>query len=196
MTKGKIKTKRFLLCPNCGGSEHQVEHLFSECRNGSFGPWGCDECDHAFRGEYDPDGKIRITGVEKEEGRKVLCLLRFRDLYVVAGPYREHGDAGWYDYFFHSHQCPTNIMHQAEAVFDAAEGDDPHGVFRFVTSIPYDKEEHRILFFNGMSLEVLLRTFGTDGQDAPTDWPEDERGLLPGIAKLQDAYAKERAPKA
>ena len=213
MKTGIIKTNRFLLCPNCGESEHSIEHLmkgfmvpdptsstaeFGVRPSRDFGPWSCDECDHSFGFRMHHDGSVEITDVKKITEPKVLCLLRFRDLYVVAGPYREYGDDGWYDYFFHSHQCPYNIMHQVRAVFDAAEGEDPHGSFRFISSIPYmEKEEDGgERWTGGMSLEALFRMFKTDGQEAETEWPESERGLLPGIAALQDSYAKQRAPKA
>lgn len=121
------------------------------------------------------------------ERKPILCLFRFRDLYVIAESYTRgaEDEEDSYDYLFHSHQCPVNIMRNVLEVFDSAEGKDPHGIFRYVAEID-DNEQNRTALRDKGGFQDMLYLFKTDGTEAPTQWPEKERGLLPWIAALQD----------
>lgn len=125
-----------------------------------------------------------------------LCLMRFRDLYVVIDSYGPHDPDkdDWYDFLLHSHQCPTNLMRNAVEIFDAKHGFDLHGMFRFIASIP-DNEETRDALDSAFELPALFKLFSTDGTEAPTEWPEKERGLLSWIARMQDAHSRAKAKK-
>lgn len=195
MMLSEVKTKRYISCPNCGEGEHTVEHLLDGTWSGSAGPWSCDFCNHQFCLTAFENGQIDITDLKKN-APQVVCLLRLGDLYVVAGPYRRHGgDEDWYDYFFHSHQCPENIFRKTLALYAPDWGEDPHGVLRFVASVPLEEiEDDR--FDGGDTLESLFRTFKTDGKDAPTQWPEADRGVLPWLAEMQRQRKKNAGPKA
>ncbi len=191
----EVKTKRFISCPNCGEGEHTVEHLFNDPWSRTAGPWSCDFCNHEFCLTPLEGGQIKITDLkEKENDPQVVCLFRLGNLYVVSGPYRV-GPDDEYDYFFHSHQCPSNIFRNTRAVYAPDYGEDPHGVFRFVASIPLSEiEDDR--FGGGDTLESLFRTFKTDGRDAPTQWPEADHGVIPWVAEMQRQHEKDTSPKA
>jgi hypothetical protein len=132
-----------------------------------------------------------------KDGQPKLSLLRFRDLYVVIAGYSDiTGEPDWYDYKFHSHQCPEAIMRSVVAVFCPSEGADPHGVFRYIASVDDNEENTLALNTETATVEQLFRLFGTDGSDAPTNWPEHQRGLIPLIAYMQDEHRKNKAPKA
>lgn len=136
-------------------------------------------------------------GPSREKYQPKLALLRLRDLYVVVESYGQHDPEkqDWYDYTFHSHQCPENLMRHVVAVFCPSEGNDPHGVFRFIAAID-DTTENKNATNYTIHLAELFRLFGTDGSEAPTRWPESERGLIPMIAYAQDEYRKRKGPKA
>jgi len=196
----KIVTRRFVCCPNCGGSTHGVEHLLDSVREHgdiTFGPWPCEECDHDFFGEVTVDQDVVIRKVVKSRVWKVFVLLRFRDLWVVVRGrnYPDAAEDSW-DYFYHSHECPVNIMKDVVDVYDAEVGSDPHGVFRYVAEIAATKEIEKTLDEGCMTLESVFRLFDTDGKEAPTRWPERDHGVIPWIAELQRQAEKERSPDA
>lgn len=180
----ETKTKRYFLCPHCQREEMYVEHLLTEAerdgKNHWFGPLICSKCNHEIKGECTPRG-VKIESVYKCKRKQILALLRFRDLYVVIDKYRESDD---YDFLFHSHQCPTNIMRSSIEVFDPKYGSDPHGVFRFVSAVE-DTEENRGALDKCSKLESLFQLFGTDGSEAPSEWPEKNHGVLPWIVEQQ-----------
>jgi hypothetical protein len=195
-----LKTIIKILCPNCGESDHTVSHLFDEGGR-TFGPWCCDACNHEFRGRVLPDNSVVITKVEPRDTECKLCLLKLRDLYcVVTGYSLVKGDQydDHADYLFHSHQCPGNIMRSVDEVFDVAEGSDPHGIFRLVAYITDTPENRKKLDHNygAHTVEELFRVFHTDGQPLPTDWPEQDGGVLSRLAAVQRFYAQEKMPKA
>ncbi len=203
MPQAAIHTKRFIHCPHCGQSEHQVEGLFQNASY-NFGPWRCHECNHEFIGRVVGD-TVEITSVVESDREPVVCLFRFRDLYLVVKGYtrQKNYEYEWYDYLFHSHQCPVNILRSVHAVYCPHDGNDPHGVIRFIAAIPDVRQKINEFSFDPGeqdidcgTLEELFRVFGTDGTDAPTNWPESQRGLLPFIAQLQDAHRKTTSPKA
>jgi hypothetical protein len=175
-----------------------VQHLYDTSKErGSevtFGPWQCDNCQYEFRGTvlyspgniYDPC-VVTITDVHPWGKVPKLSLLRLRDLYLVVdgyGDYRpEEQDRLWYDFLFHSHQCPTNILRSVVEVYDK-DGFDPHGIMRFVAALDDTKENRKMLDEAGTS-EALFQLFQTDGQDALTMWPEKDKGVIPWIAAMQ-----------
>lgn len=178
-----IISKRFIKCPKCNSYEFQVEHLFAPRLPGTFGPWSCndDECDAVISGRVFSDQTIEITVTTRERPRG-LALLRFGHLFlVVEEPYcrveRDHAD-----FFYHSHQCPTNLLRRVEKVYDPAHGHDPHGQLRFIANI-VDGEETRSQLDQCATLAEVLALFNTDGTPPPTEWPERDAGVLPMIAE-------------
>ena len=198
MSRATVVRPVFIKCPHCGVSEHGVQNLYDrskECGTEiSFGPWQCEKCRHEFNGtvRYLPetgDDPCIVTITDVHPWKKVpkLSLLRLRDLYLVVGGYcdysAEEKDPFWYDYLFHSHQCPTNILRNVEEIFDK-DDNDPHGILRFVAALD-DTEENRKKLRETYHQDELFQLFQTDGRDAPTDWPEENKGVIPWVASMR-----------
>lgn len=179
----ETKTRRFIVCPRCGDDSIRVCHLEP---GRTFGPWHCHgaDCSAVFSGRIAEDGSVDAE-MRDEPKTRGYALLRFRDLLLVVD--EKYGRVENPDFFYHSHQCPVSLLGRVEAVFDA-EGGDPHGVLRYVAGI--DASEHvDKTIEDGCSLQELLALFKTDGQPAPTEWPEKNRGMLNWIAEMQREYA-------
>jgi len=192
----KIKTKRYLECPNCGDYDFSVDHVLDKDTIQSYGPWHCTICNHEVRFKAG-QGVLQDVTTKECPRQPMLCLFRIRDLYVVVDSYSmpDDGKPDWYDYLFHSHQCPTNLARHVVEVFCPEEGQDPHGVFRFIAAIPDEEDNRTLVQDKCTTLQELFFAFQTDGQEAWTRWPESQRGLIPGLAQLQDAYRRTNRPK-
>jgi hypothetical protein len=119
----------------------------------------------------------------------MLTLLKLGDLFLVVEKYTYTPDGA--DFLFHSHQCPSNILHNVLAVVDPEHGSDPHGRIRFVSGIEDTPEARAALGFDDrggvghVTLAQTLGLFGTDGQPTPSSWPERDNGVIPWLADLQ-----------
>ena len=119
--------------------------------------------------------------------KPALTLLRFRELYIVVDSYSICEDDQHADFLFHSHQCTENLLRSTVAVFDPAQGSDPHAVLRYVAQIADTPLNREVL--EGGDLSALLRAFDTDGEPPPSQWPEENHGMLPGLAEERRARA-------
>lgn len=177
MQKAELQTQttRFFMCPNCGAEDFQVEHLIGE--NTSFGPWDCGHCNHDILGET-RDGDVFLEH-RPSKTYPALALLKLGDYYFAIKSYGDDPDGridNW-DYLFHSHQCPTNLTKAIVKIYDD-EHDDPHGIFRFMASIPGTKENEDKLE-HASSVEQLLKLFNSDGFPLASEWPQEEKGVIP-----------------
>jgi hypothetical protein len=193
VSAARIETARYLICPKCSSRVSSIDHL---AIGQTFGPWLCKsiDCDQEVSGTITADGADVTYSTAPRRGR--LYLLKLRDVYfVMRNRYRDADpDDDNDDYYIHSHQCPTNLIQDAISVFDA-EGSDPHGIFRLVASVPFSHEREDQLR-EMVGLGELLAFFGTDGQPAATEWPEEDRGMLGFVADMQRNETARRAPKA
>lgn len=191
--KADINTKRFILCPGCGQHEHSVEHLFLSAPR-TFGPWSCetDDCLIRISGKVSVDGTIDLeTDVMKRPRGFALCKLR--DLYLVLR--QPYGRIENPDYFYHSHQCPTNLLRYVVDVYAPSGEADVHGMIRFVAAIDDTPETRKVLREHGgqnLSLRKVMELFETDGEPIETDWPESNEGVIPFVAELRREH-KERS---
>lgn len=168
--KAEIVTKRFVLCPRCNTSSWPIDHLTP---GGTWGPWPCSDrnCTASIKGSVGADGSLDIEVSDKPD--MALALFLFRGLYLVVAGYSASKE---YDFLFHSHQCPENMLRSTIAVFDPETGIDPHGVLRFVAAVP-DSEALRDWIGTGCqngdeSPAKLFAKFSTDGVPPPSKWPE------------------------
>lgn len=158
--KAKTVTREYILCPNCGKSEHQVDQVEI---GRTFGPWYCDEddCGRSWTGVRTSDG-AELTFVETNK-RTVFIELRYCDdpklKIVVSGMeflnsitlpgavgggttdpivYPDH-----HEYYYNEHTCPTNYL----GVEEVRYGDDydPHGVFEFVRVLTEEERQQVIV---------------------------------------------------
>lgn len=168
--KAALQTVRFLSCPNCGERMSSIDHLEI---GREFGPWNCPNLGCNTR----IVGSMQINGpdieVRPKDRAPTFVLLKFRDLYLVVDePIGTENP----DYFYHSHQCPQNILGHLEGVF-SEKGCDPHGTIRFVAQIPWSEKMKKWLD-EVDSLEELFLLFKTDGTPPPTEWPEENGGVM------------------
>lgn len=187
--KATIVTKRYIACPCCGRGEFQIQHLLSLGRPTEFGPWFCDyeDCCTELQGRIDADGSVEIE--HRKTALHGIALLKLGGLYLVVDEPASRMDDEHADYFYHSHQCPLNLLLRVSDVFDAT-GRDPHGVMRFVANIdatPRARERLEQI----QSLAELFHLFGTDGQPQHSEWPEENGGMLPQVAALRRRGAGE-----
>lgn len=179
--KPTIATRRYIVCPGCGQGEFQIEHLLDTGRPTDFGPWRCDreDCCTEIEGCITADGDIEIE--HRKTAASGIALLKLGDLYLVVDEPAGRIEDEYVDYFYHSHQCPLNLLREVSDVFYGT-GRDPHGVLRFVANIEASPNVRQRLEQAG-SLAELFRLFGTDGQPAASAWPEEDGGMLPQVAE-------------
>lgn len=184
----EIVTKRFVVCPGCSKHHHSIEHLFGEAFKRTFGGWRCetDDCLTEVSGTVYPDGRIEVQSKTVENRRRGLALLKLRDLYLVRREKYGRIKPERADYFYHSHQCPTNLLHDVVEVYGPSGDRDPHGLIRYVAGIDDTPETRAALHdHDGVtpSLRQVMEMFGTDGEPIATDWPEANGGVIPMIAE-------------
>jgi len=167
----ELQHTRYFLCPSCNQYKFEVEHLMGN--NTSFGPWYCetDRCDCVVRGQVQ-DGKVTVEQSERDGNQySTLSLLKFRDIYLVVKHSvigDQNGHIDHWDYFFHSHQCPSNLFRTVTHVFDNQES-DPHGIVRFVASIPGTDTNHSKIDETYTTNDLLV-LFKTNGELPPSEW--------------------------
>jgi len=178
----EITTKRFIVCPGCGKYHHPVEHLFDGTER-TFWSWNCgtEDCLTEISGAVHPDGTIDVKSEIKEKRQRGFALLKLRDLYFVREEKFVRIAPERADYFYHSHQCPTNLLHDVVKMYGPDGEHDPHGMIRYVAGID-DTPETRAVLETNPTLRQVMELFVTDGDPIPTDWPEADGGLLPMIA--------------
>lgn len=192
-----IIKKRFIVCPGCNAHDHSVEHLFdgTERPNGrSFGPWSCGgaDCLTKISGTVHPDGTISVE-LSVSPKRRGFALLKLRDLYLVRRERYGRIEPDHADYFYHSHQCSTNLLQDVVEVYGPSGEHDSHGLIRYVAGIDDTPETRAALkdrFGCAPSLRDVMKLFGTDGEPIATDWPEADGGLIPMIAEWRREEAK------
>ncbi len=187
--KPNLKQRTFIVCPGCGVGEHDITRQIAAVHDngdpGAFGWWLCpiDECGTEIQGTAFSDGSADIEHRDNGRGPQGLALMTMGGRYFVIK--QKYGRVQNPDYFYHSHQCPTNLLRNVTDVFDPEHGKDPHGILRYVASIDRNAETARGLE-DASSLAELLSLFKTDGQPAESQWwPEQDGGMLDFVAYWQ-----------
>lgn len=181
----EIISRRFVVCPGCGDDRRfGVEHLFDGTER-RFGPWSCrgEDCLVDISGTVHPDGTIEVESKVNPARRRGFALLKLRDLYLVRKESYGRVAPENADYFYHSHQCPTNLLRDVVEVYGPSGEHDPHGLIRYVAGVddtPTLREAIR-----APSLRDVMKLFGTDGEPIQTGWPEADGGAIPWIAEMR-----------
>jgi hypothetical protein len=144
-----LRTKRYLVCLECGDGEFLVEHLCATGRREKWGPWYCDACGAGHRGHVRGDSvHAELTGSRRD---RTSVLLRVdpgegSHLYVVVSGMRFDGAPAVFHhddndrYLYEEHSCPENALRAAQAVLLVnGSGDidsDPHGVLAYIGTAP------------------------------------------------------------
>jgi hypothetical protein len=139
--------KRFVKCPNgCKNQEFSVEHMY-ELNMKKAGPWYCEEC---FQGWYfETSGEEIIltadaTNTKDRDGRcypshvfleippqEKSIYLKIKGMYWHKDNVESHNE-----YFYEEHTCPVNYFRDVEEIWLGVEGEDPHGLAKYVTAYP------------------------------------------------------------
>lgn len=134
------ETKHYVKCPYCQGSQNSVDHLFG--RDTSFGPWYCDACGKAYRGEV----KGKEIFIEKRPDqwcKNTLVFLRKEDILLVVKGRAFNGSMDGDPYYYEEHTCPVNYLRESVMVIDIPNQDkDPHGLFDYLgTDVTLEGED-------------------------------------------------------
>jgi ribosomal protein L37AE/L43A len=133
------KTERYVKCPACGKSEHAVSHLPPETKTA----WYCHDCGAKFKVYVISHNFVDCEVVAGEKMEKRLVTLRSLEpvTLLVEGMVLlpDDGEEESLRYFYDEHTCPTNFMGQIVEIVDANGDKDPHGIFAFVKSEPWNK---------------------------------------------------------
>ena len=189
--KAKIVTKRYIECPGCGNPDRfSIEHLFDGATR-QFHRWPCglDGCTAEVSGTVHPNGSVEIEHVMNPARAPGFALVKLRDLYLVLEEPHGRIEADHADYFYHSHQCPTSLLKNVVEVYGPSGEADVHGMIRYIAGVADTEETRNALGVDGhgVSLRKVLEVFSTDGEPAPTSWPEVDEGVIPMIAEARRA---------
>lgn len=151
MLNVKVKTKRVVVCPECGQHEFTIEHLFEEKYQGRECRWSCDECSHRFTFVV-VDDVFKMEKIASDSVRSLVLLQSEVDskLFVVTKGYTHFLPDGTKKpyavtaddnrYYYEEHTCPTNFLPGIERII--YDGDfDPHGIFKYVRHVDVDDAE-------------------------------------------------------
>jgi len=187
MEPGTVITKRFLICPSCKTGEFSIDHIKAGY---GFGPWSCNrsECDAQVSGMIGPDMAVSVTVTRRDEPRG-FALLQLGNLLLVLK--EDYGRVRNWDFFYHSHQCPSNLMKQVYKVYDADGQVDPHGRLRYIAGID-DTLDNRDALDAVCDLKSLLDLFQTTGIPTKTEWSEENEGMIPFVAQSRKATKKKK----
>lgn len=159
-------SKHYITCPyeDCGATGEEgpgpVTHLL-DCDT-FFGPWYCKKCHRAVTGTV-RKGEVSISK-NNQSSKPTLDLLRLdplpQSLFLIAKGlvWNDKIDPSGKEYYYEQHTCPINYFHDAEVVIFGNDN-DPHGLFRYVKSIPHPGKESDLM---NMSIEELGKLFMVD----------------------------------
>lgn len=124
-------TTKYVLCPCCNSKLGSINHLVE----GTYA-WYCDACGNRIKFKMHQGCVVdsHKTGETKE---KTLVFLKRGGIGLIVEGMSfnsENND----EYFYNEHTCPTNYLSCVVAIVDLEHGDpDPHGIFEYVTTLPW-----------------------------------------------------------
>ena len=144
-----IEVKHFIECPHCGFSKSRIDHLFTkENKSINFGPWYCDECGKAYKGEV-VGRDVFVEKIKDKRKDKCIVFLKNSNVLIAVKSYYYNGKIENENFmnFYNEHTCPTNYL-GVEMVVDLNKNEiDPHGIFEFVSAVKwFDTESEEDIF--------------------------------------------------
>ena len=134
----------YILCPTCGIGESRLDHLSI---GRQFGPWYCDLCGWGYEGVRTQSG-ANVTPTLERSIKRLVKLQYVHDprLTLMVEGLEHVGRDRLRDshkslemkhaYYFNEHTCPSNFL-GVDVIFE--DDDDPHGIFKFVETLPEDE---------------------------------------------------------
>lgn len=143
--------KRYISCPHCGGSKHEISHLKT---GEDFGPWYCRErdCWYGFEGRVTPTGAV-VTMLERRAIPTKVTLRTSEPITLVVQGLRFEnmpGMTGGDDhcaFFYEENTCPINVLQQVIRVVDEDGDADPHGIFTYVKTEELDDADYEGMLY-------------------------------------------------
>jgi len=135
-------TKTHIVCPSCNKPAGTIDH-FLEFTYPVDTRWYCDHCREQYSFVVTKQNNELVVSDLKLTGNKMgkcLVLLKNNDIgLVVEGLYFNNEFDSNHEYFYNEHTCPVNYLKDIKEIFDLKNKDyDPHGIFQYVTTLPYD----------------------------------------------------------
>jgi hypothetical protein len=161
MEKAKLTLKLYIDCPHCGKKDGCIDHLLKNKKQ-SFGPWYCDSCGCAYKGEVTSENEVFVKKTNESTSNCLVFLKKDNIILLVKGIcFNSDLNLENKEYFYNEYTCPTNYLKDVEKIIDIEnKDDDPHGIFEFVHAIPYvdtedmDYDELRQLVFDNTKIEI------------------------------------------
>jgi hypothetical protein len=140
------KTSHHVTCPTCKNPDGSIDHLLGEearCQ------WYCAHCGAQYIFQLSKDGTVK-TARTGDRSDKTLVLLRHGNIgLVVEGNQitREGAVEGGDEFIYEEHMCPSGYLKHVLEVFDLdAKIEDPHGIFDYVATLPWDSSfDHKVI---------------------------------------------------
>lgn len=160
------ETVRYAICPRCGERGDIIDH-YLDLDYEENTTWDCDSCGYYYDLRF-KDGRV-FSSITEERVDKTLVLLRAGHLAIIVEgmSFSEDSDqivrpdSNYYDrdeYYYNKRICPTNYLKSVQAIVDLRNADtDPHGIFKYVETAPYDKRIN--VDEDSCSIEVLTEIF-------------------------------------
>ena len=126
------ETIKYVLCPCCEKKVGSINHL----NTGTYG-WYCDGCGNKVQFIMQ-NGSVVSSQKTGETKEKTLVFLKSGDIGLVVEGMSFNGEQQNDEYFYNEHTCPTNYLSRVVTIVDLEHNDcDPHGIFEYVTTLPW-----------------------------------------------------------
>lgn len=164
-----ILSATHIVCPSCKMPDKTVDHLKGQRLETM---WYCDQCGKRYSFTVLPNLTVEDLKATGEHIEKALVLLRQGKVgLVVEGMiFHSHSskeDSHGHQFFYDEHTCPINFMRYVRAVVDlGSKSVDPHGIFEYVTTLPWDEK------INECNNDDLLHTLVPYFTDPPVSFTE------------------------
>jgi hypothetical protein len=157
MSNTKKITKTHIVCPNCNEPSTTIDHLVDIMKDKpscEIRGWYCDICGHQY--SFTVDKQLNVTNLilTGNTVSKSHVLLKNKNIgLVVEGSKYSDVRITNDEYYYNTHTCPTSYLKQVVRVIDLDKGDcDPHGIFKYITTIPYVEDTDNFNFHNVFQL--------------------------------------------
>lgn len=138
------KTTTHIVCPDCGKPDADIDFAKGKEIEAL---WFCGNCGAQYGVKSTKDGKFYTHRTTARTDPSIVILRNGRIVLVLKGmKFNGHasGSPNNDDYFYNEHTCPTNYMKNVKAVIELPNKEqrqadtDPHGVFKYVATLPWD----------------------------------------------------------
>lgn len=160
-------TQTRIICPNCKELASAVDHLKDDIKSNAprTFTWFCDNCGHQY--SFDIDDKLNVTNLKLTGivNEKSITLLRHGKIGLIVKDFAFNRN---YDksFYYNENTCPTNYLKNVEEVVDLEDkSSDPHGIFEYITTIPYVDFNQTTDAYNFFVKILSLKSFENENNE-------------------------------